>query len=49
MYKTEELLDLDHTMAKDYLSGFDYPWKALAGIGDLINELIKTLDKNEYV
>ncbi len=49
MYKTEELLDLDHTMAKDYLSGFDYPWKALSGIGDLINELIKTLDKNEYV
>ncbi len=49
MYKTEELLDLNHTMAKDYLSGFDYPWKALAGIGDLINELIKTLDKNEYV
>ena len=49
MYKTEELLDLDHTMAKEYLSGFDYPWKALAGIGDLINELIKTLDKNEYV
>ncbi len=49
MYKTEELLDLDHTMAKDYLSGFDYPWKALSGIGDLIKELIKTLDKNEYV
>ena len=49
MYKTEELLDLNHTMAKDYLSGFDYPWKALSGIGDLINELIKTLDKNEYV
>jgi UDP-N-acetylglucosamine diphosphorylase / glucose-1-phosphate thymidylyltransferase / UDP-N-acetylgalactosamine diphosphorylase / glucosamine-1-phosphate N-acetyltransferase / galactosamine-1-phosphate N-acetyltransferase len=49
MYKTEELLDLDHTMAKDYLSGFDYPWKALSGIGDLINELIKILDKNEYV
>ena len=49
MYKTEELLDLNHTMAKDYLSGFDYPWKALSGIGDLIKELIKTLDKNEYV
>lgn len=49
MYKTEELLDLDHTMAKEYLSGFDYPWKALSGIGDLIKELIKTLDKNEYV
>ena len=49
MYKIEELLDLDHTMAKDYLSGFDYPWKALSGIGDLIKELIKTLDKNEYV
>ncbi len=49
MYKTEELLDLEFTMAKDYLSGFDYPWKALSGIGDMICELIKSLDKSEYV
>ncbi len=30
------LLDLHHTLAKDYLSRFTYPWAALDGIKDLI-------------
>lgn len=33
------LLDLSHTLAKDYLSGFTYPWEALDGIRDLILSL----------
>lgn len=33
------LLDLSHTLAKDYLSGFTYPWEALDGIKDLILSL----------
>ena len=37
--KTAELFDLGHTMAADYLRGFEYPWQALAGIKNLILEL----------
>ena len=32
MYKTEDLFDLEHTLAKEYLSNFTYPWEALDGI-----------------
>ncbi len=48
MYKIEELFDLKHTMAKEYLERVDYPWEALAGIGDLVIELGKNLDKSQY-
>ena len=41
--KTLEMLDLEHTMAKDYLAGFEYPWQALKGIKDLILSLGPTL------
>lgn len=36
MYTINDLYDLDHTLAKDYLLGFSYPWEALKGIKDLI-------------
>ena len=36
MLKTCDLFDLNHTLAADYLSGFEYPWQALGGIRDLI-------------
>ena len=39
MIKTTELYDLSHSMAGNYLSSFDYPWQALAGIKNLILEL----------
>ena len=48
MYKIKDLYDLDHTMAKEYLEGFDYPWEALKGIKDLIIELGKQLPEDEY-
>lgn len=48
MYKTIELYDLDHTLAKDYLAKFTYPWEALSGIKELIIELGKNLPKEEY-
>ena len=48
MYKTKDLLDLDHSLAKDYLARFEYPWEALSGIKDTILEIGKTLDKDEY-
>ena len=28
MYKISELYDLNHTLAKDYLAQFEYPWQA---------------------
>ena len=48
MYKISELYDLDHTLAKDYLAKFEYPWQALSGIKDLILELGKNLGE-DYV
>lgn len=39
MLKTKELYTLTHTIAGDYLSQFEYPWQALAGIKDLILSL----------
>ena len=47
MYTTTELFDLEHTLAKDYLAGYDYPWQALKGIKDLILKIGPTLG-DEY-
>ena len=48
MYTINDLFDLDHTLAKGYLSQYTYPWEALKGIKDFILELGPTLDKAEY-
>ncbi len=48
MYTIKDLYDLDHTLAKDYLAGFTYPWEALKGIGNMVVELGRTLDPEEY-
>ena len=44
-----DLYDLEHTLAKDYLAQFTYPWEALKGIKDFILQLGPTLgeDYNE--
>lgn len=47
MYKIKDLYNLEHTLAKDYLDKFEYPWEALKGIKEYIIELGKTLG-NEY-
>ena len=39
MLTTRDLFDLTHSLAGNYLSGFDYPWQALKGIKDLILSL----------
>lgn len=49
MYTIKDLYDLDHTLAKDYLSQYTYPWEALKGIKDMIIALGATLDPEEYV
>ena len=46
MYTIHDLYDLEHTLAKDYLSRFTYPWEALKGIKDLILTLGPTLGED---
>lgn len=48
MYTINDLYDLDHTLAADYLRQFTYPWEALKGIKDLILALGASLDPSEY-
>ena len=47
MIKTTELFDMSHTLAGEYLNGFEYPWLALSGIKNLILELSSKLN-NDY-
>ena len=47
MLKTSDLFDLTHSLAGNYLSGFDCPWQALSGITDLILSLGNSLGE-EY-
>ena len=46
MYNTCELYDCSHSLAGEYLSGFDYPWQALKGIQDLILSLGSALGED---
>ena len=44
----QELFDLNHTLAADYLRGFTYPWEALEGIKEWIVSLGNSLDTDCY-
>ncbi|MBQ8655218.1 MAG: UDP-N-acetylglucosamine pyrophosphorylase [Clostridia bacterium] len=48
MVTIQELYDLAHTRAANYLAQFTYPWEALSGIKELIIELGAKLDPNEF-
>ena len=48
MYTIEELYDLTHTLAAEYLRGFTYPWEALGSIRAMILELGPKLDPEQY-
>ena len=48
MLTIQDLYDLNHTVAKDYLMQFTYPWEALDGIKDLILSLGEHLPEDEY-
>ncbi len=48
IYTTKELFDLEHTLARPLLEGFTYPWEALSGIREWIEETGKTLSREEY-
>ena len=47
MYTINNLFDLSHTLAAEYLQSFTYPWEALKGIKDLITTLGASLG-DEY-
>lgn len=46
--KINTLYDLNHTLLKDYLLQFEYPWEALSGIKDEIIRIGNLLDPKEY-
>ena len=48
MIELSDLFDLSHTEAKSYLEGFEYPWEALGGIGEMITKIGKSLDEKQY-
>ncbi len=46
--KISALFDLDHTLAKEYLKSFVYPWEALGGIAAFIKTLAPSLGGNFF-
>ncbi len=46
--KITDLYSLEHTMAKELLEQYAYPWEALAHIGEFVEHLGETLPKDEY-
>lgn len=43
-----ELYNLDHTIAKDLMEEYEYPWEVLPHIGDFVCKLGASLPKSEY-
>ena len=43
-----DLFDLKHTIAADYLRGFEYPWEALAGLAEFVRLKGIGLSEAEY-
>ena len=48
LMRIEELFEPGHTIAWEFLSGFEWPWEALPGIRDCIIENGASLDAAEY-
>lgn len=46
--RLRELFDMEKTLAGRYLEQYTYPWEVLPHIGEIIKELGKTLDLEEY-
>lgn len=46
MLTIRDMYDLEHTLAKDYLQQFTYPWEALKGIKEMIVALGETLGED---
>ena len=46
--KITDLFDLNHTILKDYLLNYTYPWEILKDLNNIILKIGKTLPKEEY-
>lgn len=46
MYKTQNILDLNHTITKQHLEQYEYPWLALPEIKNILLEIAEQLDDN---
>ena len=46
--RTEDLFDLKHTVAADYLRQYEYPWEALENIKELVLALGEKLSPDEF-
>lgn len=46
--RSENLLDLDHTLAAPLFKAHEFPWEVLPEIKDFVIRLGESLDKNEY-
>ncbi len=46
--KISSLFNLERTMAKELLEEYEYPWEALSHIGEMIEKLSLSLQKNGY-
>ena len=46
--RIQNLYDLSHTLAGEYLQKFEYPWEALSGLKDMIIALGEKLNPEEY-
>ena len=43
MYKTENLLDLNYTITKNYFKNYEYPWEIIPEIKNIVLEIGKKL------
>lgn len=48
MFKTLDILSMEHSVAGSWLAGFEYPWEAIRSIKSQILKLCSELDKSEY-
>ena len=48
MWKIEDLLALEETIAKDFFEGLTYPWEVFAGLEEKIIRLGETLPEDRY-
>lgn len=48
MLEINDILDLEHTITKDFFDGMTYPWEVFDGLGEKIIALGKKLPKDIY-
>ncbi len=47
--QTKNLFSLEHSLASNFLSSFEYPWQALSSLKDYLAALGISLDESEFI